>query len=86
MNKEEEKKKDGQKSKEKEEEKKNQIKLRVFEEDDYFEEFEVEQMELARVKSEDMRKWQANWEDEEINDNFESLLKQELTKNGQKLT
>ena len=33
-----------------------------------------------------MRKWQANWEDEEINDNFENILKQELTANGQKLT
>ncbi len=33
-----------------------------------------------------MRKWQANWEDEEINDNFEKILKQELTKNGKKLT
>ena len=32
-----------------------------------------------------MRRWQANWEDEEINDNFENVLKQELTANGQKL-
>ena len=32
-----------------------------------------------------MRKWQANWEDEEINDNFENMLKQELTKNGKRL-
>ena len=27
-----------------------------------------------------MRKWQANWEDEEINDNFENVLKREITK------
>ena len=33
-----------------------------------------------------MRKWQANWEDEEINDNFESKLKQELLKHGKKIT
>ena len=33
-----------------------------------------------------MRKWQANWEDEEINDNFEQLLKTELLKHGKKLS
>ena len=32
-----------------------------------------------------MRKWQANWEDEEINDNFENVLKEELSAHGQKL-
>ena len=26
-----------------------------------------------------MRQWQANWEDEEVNDNFENILKQELS-------
>ena len=80
------KKKNDTKDKKDDKNKKNQIKLRVFEEDDYFEEFEEDKMDLARVKSEEMRKWQANWEDEEINDNFESLLKQELTQNGQKLS
>ena len=32
-----------------------------------------------------MRKWQANLEDEEMNDNFEAILKSELTKHGKKL-
>ena len=32
-----------------------------------------------------MRKWQANLEDEEMNDNFEAILKNELTKHGKKL-
>ena len=41
---------------------------------------------MQRIQSEEMRKWQANWEDEEINDNFENKLKQELTKHGKKLT
>ena len=62
---------------------KNQIKLRVFEEDDYFEEFEEDKIDLVRIKSEEMKKWQKNWEDEEINDNFESILHQELTKTAQ---
>jgi len=43
-------------------------------------------MELQRIQSEEMRKWQANWEDEEINDNFENLLKQELIQHGKKLS
>ena len=62
---------------------KNQIKLRVFEEDDYFEEFEEDKIDLVRIKSEEMKKWKKNWEDEEINDNFESILHQELTKTAQ---
>ncbi len=34
-----------------------------------------------------MRQWQANWEDEEVNDNFENMLKQELNANkGKKAT
>ena len=33
-----------------------------------------------------MRQWQANWEDEEVNDNFENVLKQELALHGEKLT
>jgi len=71
--------------KEKEDKKKLQVQLRVFEEDDYFEEFEEDKLQLSRIKSEEMRKWQSNWEDEEINDNFEVMLKQELTKKGKRL-
>ena len=33
-------------------------------------------MQLEKIKSEEMRKWQANWEDEEINDNFENMWKE----------
>ena len=45
----------------------------------------IDKLQLERIKSEEMRKWQANWEDEEINDNFENMLKEELNANGQKL-
>ena len=37
----------------------------------------------AKVVNQDLKKWQENWEDEEINDNFEEILKNELTKSGQ---
>jgi hypothetical protein len=38
-------------------------------------------LELSKIKSEEMRNWQANWEDEEINDNFEEILKAEIANN-----
>jgi hypothetical protein len=46
----------------------------------------IDKLELQRIQSEEMRKWQANWEDEEINDNFENMLKQELIQHGKKLS
>lgn len=68
------------------------IKLGVFEEEDYFEEFEdgmlifiifniIEKMEVISQKSTDekgFQQWQADWEDEEINDHFDEILKKEL--------
>ena len=46
----------------------------------------IDKLQLERIKSEEMRKWQANWEDEEINDNFENILKQELMAHRQNLS
>ena len=46
----------------------------------------IDKLQLEKIKSEEMRQWQANWEDEEINDNFENILKQELTAHGQNLS
>ena len=57
----------------------NLVKLRVFEEDNYFEEFEQDNIDTLRKKdSIDFKQWQADWEDEEINDHFEEILKSEL--------
>jgi hypothetical protein len=76
------KKNNNEKKEEKKEEKKdnsNLVKLRVFEEDDYFEEFEQDNIDTLRKKdSIDFKQWQADWEDEEINDHFEEILKSEL--------
>ena len=56
-----------------------QIKLGLFEEDDYFEEFETEEWNEGHVKEEiDFKQWQEEWEDEEINDQFEVVLKREI--------
>ena len=73
-------------------EEQKQIKLGVFEEDDYFEEFEdgmlifiifniIEKVNVLSQKSTDekgFQQWQADWEDEEINDHFDEILKKEL--------
>ncbi len=54
-------------------------KLAVFEEDDYFEEFDDEDWNEGQVKEDiDFNKWQEEWEDEEINDQFEKVLRREM--------
>ena len=56
-----------------------QIKLGVFEEDDYFEEFEQNKNLMEKKDENELKQWQADWEDEEIKDNFEEILKSELS-------
>jgi hypothetical protein len=55
-------------------------KLAVFEEDDYFEEFDDEEWGEIQDKKEniDFNKWQEEWEDEETNDQFENILRKEM--------
>jgi 26 proteasome complex subunit DSS1 len=56
-----------------------QAKLGLFEEDDYFEEFEDEEWKEHHLKEEiDFKQWQEEWEDEEINDQFEKVLRKEI--------
>ena len=75
-----EKDKNDKKDKEKPKEEGKQIKLGVFEEDDYFEEFE-QNYDFQRKDTIELKQWQADWEDEEINDNFEEILKAEIANN-----
>jgi 26 proteasome complex subunit DSS1 len=75
-----EKDKTDKKDKEKSKEEGKQIKLGVFEEDDYFEEFE-QNYDFQRKDTIELKQWQADWEDEEINDNFEEILKAEIANN-----
>ena len=72
--------KDKTKKEEKPKEEGKQIKLGVFEEDDYFEEFE-QNYDFQRKDTIELKQWQADWEDEEINDNFEEILKAEIANN-----
>ncbi len=56
-----------------------QTKLGLFEEDDFFEEFEDEEWNEQSAKEEiNLKQWQEEWEDEEINDQFETVLKREI--------
>ncbi len=72
--------KDKTKKEEKPKEEGKQIKLGVFEEDDYFEEFE-QNYDFQRKDTIELKQWQADWEDEEINYNFEEILKAEIANN-----
>ena len=74
-----EKDKTDKKDKEKPKEEGKQIKLGVFEEDDYFEEFEQNRNNTEKKDENELKQWQADWEDEEIKDNFEEILKSELS-------
>ncbi len=57
----------------------NTLKLAVFEEDDYFEEFDVEECIDNQGKDDiDFKRWQEDWEDEDINDNFDKVLRKEM--------
>ncbi len=54
-------------------------KLAVFEEDDYFEEFDDEEwVENNTNEDIDFKQWQEDWEDEEINDQFDKVLSREM--------
>jgi hypothetical protein len=65
-------------------------KLTLFEEDDYFEEFDDEGNNIILIfyliefnennlkENIDFKQWQENWEDEDVNDQFEKVLKREL--------
>jgi 26 proteasome complex subunit DSS1 len=73
--------KDGKETKDIKDNKETQqsSKLAVFEEDDYFEEFDDEEWTESGAKDEiDFNKWQEEWEDEEINDQFEKVLRREM--------
>jgi hypothetical protein len=71
----------------KEETKENQVKVGLFEEEDYFEEFDDEGILFIKIEWQagdkmqdniDVKRWQEDWEDEEINDKFDEILKCEL--------
>ena len=74
-----EKDKNDKKDKEKPKEEGKQIKLGVFEEDDYFEEFEQNRNYIEKKDENELKQWQDDWEDEEIKDIFEEILKSELS-------
>ena len=59
---------------------KEKAKLAVFEEDDFFEEFDDEEYNEGQVKESeiDFKQWQEDWEDEEINDQFDKILRREM--------
>ena len=66
----------------KEEETKGKVLYEQIEEDDEFEEFETEDWEVNEVEAEEEDKvWQDDWDDhDKLDDNFISMLRQEIQK------
>lgn len=52
-----------------------------YEDDDYFEEFEQENWDEKELVEEiDFKQWQENFDEDENNEQFEKLLKEEIAK------
>ena len=56
--------------------------VEAIEEDDEFEEFAANNWEAGDEGLEDAKQWQDNWDDDDIEDNFTTQLRQELVKSG----
>ncbi|CAN8275478.1 unnamed protein product [Cochlearia groenlandica] len=61
------------------------VKMDLFEDDDEFEEFEIEEdwVEKEEVK-EVSQQWEDDWDDDDVNDDFSQQLRKELESNADK--
>uniref|UniRef100_A0A1J3E0G5 26S proteasome complex subunit SEM1 n=1 Tax=Noccaea caerulescens TaxID=107243 RepID=A0A1J3E0G5_NOCCA len=61
------------------------VKMDLFEDDDEFEEFEIEEdwVEKEEVK-EVSQQWEDDWDDDDVNDDFSLQLRKELDTNDEK--
>ncbi|KAJ8775119.1 hypothetical protein K2173_020123 [Erythroxylum novogranatense] len=61
------------------------LKIDLFEDDDEFEEFEVnEDWDDKEERKETIQQWDDDWDDDDVNDDFSLQLKRELENNSQK--
>jgi len=56
--------------------------LNVLEEDDEFEEFEQDNWDIRREDQSDIKVWEDNWDDDNIDSDFANHLRAELEKQG----
>ena len=72
-------------NKKKEAESKNSIDLGLLEEDDDFEEFPSEKWDKNEEDTTDVNVWEANWDDDNVEDDFSIQLRSELKVQGFKM-
>ncbi|XP_039131133.1 protein DELETION OF SUV3 SUPPRESSOR 1(I)-like [Dioscorea cayenensis subsp. rotundata] len=59
-------------------------KIDLFEDDDEFEEFEIDEEWDDKEGKETLQQWEDDWDDDDVNDDFSLQLKNELDSNSQK--
>ncbi|XP_004241550.1 protein DELETION OF SUV3 SUPPRESSOR 1(I) [Solanum lycopersicum] len=61
------------------------VKMDLFEDDDEFEEFDIDQeWESKKEGKEATQQWEDDWDDDDVNDDFSLQLKRELESNTEK--
>lgn len=58
----------------------------LFEEDDEFEEFPIEEWAVVGEESGEKQLWEENWDDDDVEDDFSRQLRAELERVGQLVT
>ena len=64
---------------------KNSVDLGLLEEDDDFEEFPSEKWDKTEEDNMDVNVWEANWDDDNVEDDFSTQLRTELGSQGYKM-
>nr|XP_043607647.1 protein DELETION OF SUV3 SUPPRESSOR 1(I)-like [Erigeron canadensis] len=64
---------------------KEEAKVDLFEDDDEFEEFEIDQVwDVKEDGKEATQQWEDDWDDDDVNDDFSLQLRRELESNTEK--
>ncbi|KAL8521928.1 hypothetical protein ACS0TY_012182 [Phlomoides rotata] len=61
-----------------------EVKMDLFEDDDEFEEFDVDQEWDEKEGKEFTQQWEDDWDDDDVNDDFSLQLRKELERNPEK--
>ena len=64
---------------------KKSVDLGLLEEDDEFEEFPSEKWDKTEEDTTDINVWEANWDDDSVEDDFSTQLRTELGSQGYKM-
>ncbi|KAG6585783.1 hypothetical protein SDJN02_17408 [Cucurbita argyrosperma subsp. argyrosperma] len=59
-----------------------EVKVDLFEDDDEFEEFEINEEWEVKKGEEITQQWEDDWDDDDVNDDFSLQLKRELEHNA----